>query len=144
MHPIFDRLVEFWNSGNLDLIPQIFSEEYQRTDPDHGEPMRGRQLMAAYVAEVRTGFPDFRIEVNQQIGAADEFATGWTCTGTHTGIYQGIPPTGRKVNVSGVSLNRIQDGKIVEERTYFDRLGLLQQLGVIPDTQSESKSAGSH
>ncbi len=140
---MFDLLTEFWNSGNLELLPQLFSEDVERSDPDHPQPIRGRQEIANYMAEVRTGFPDFKIELKRQIGEGDQVAVEWTCTGTHNGVFQGIPATGRRANVAGVSLYRIKAGKIVEERAYFDRLALLQQLGVIPEAaQSKTTSAG--
>ncbi len=139
---MFDVLTEFWNSGNLELLPQVFSEDVERSDPDHPQPIRGRQEIANYLAEVRTGFPDFKIEIKRRIGDGDEVAVEWTCTGTHNGVYQSIPATGRRVTISGVSLNRIQGNKIVEERAYFDRLALLQQLGVMPEAaQSKATSA---
>ncbi len=140
---MFDLLTEFWNSGSLELLPQLFSEDVERSDPDHPQPIRGRQEIANYMAEVRTGFPDFKIELKQQVGEGDQVAVEWRCTGTHNGVFQGIPATGRRANVAGVSLYRIQGGKIVEERAYFDRLALLQQLGVIAEAaQSKTTSAG--
>ena len=141
MQPIFDLLTELWNSGNLELLAQVYGDDTKRSDPNTPQPVHGTQPIADYIAEVRTGFPDFKIEIKQQVGEGDQVVSEWTCTGTHKGVYQGIPAAGRYVTVPGVSVNRIQDGKIVEEHAYFDRLGLLQQLGVVPGQSAATAAA---
>ncbi len=140
---LFKLLTELWNTGNFELATQVYSEQVERTDPNIAQPIRGRQQVLNYIAEIRTGFPDFTIEIKRRIIEGDQAASEWTCTGTHKGSFQGIPPTGRRVNISGASLSTIQDGKIAAERAYFNQLSLLQQLGVAPVAgQSEAKSAG--
>lgn len=140
---LFDLLTELWNSGNVELVPGVYSEDAERIDPNSPQPIRGREQIANGISEVHRGFPDFKLEIKRRIYDADEAAMEWTCTGTHTGVYQGIPPTGRRVTINGSSLNRIQNDKIVEEHAYFDRLALLQQLGVVPGSaQSEAAAAG--
>lgn len=138
---LFDLLTELWNSGNVDLATQVYCEDSKRSDPDHPEPVRGREQIALSISEVHKGFPDFKIEIKRRISDSDEVAAEWICTGTHTGVFQGIPPTGRRVTVYGTSLSRIRDDKIAEERAYFDRLDLLQQLGVIPGTAHNATAA---
>jgi predicted ester cyclase len=59
-------------------------------------------------------------------------ATRFTLRGTHQGPFFGIPPTGKQVHVTGITIHRIVNGKIVEQRVEMDMLGLMQQLGVIP------------
>jgi len=131
MQGIVDLLTEFWNTGKPELAAQLYGDQAERTDPNQPEPARGAQQIANYVGEVHAGFPDFKLEIKQRIGEGDQVATEWTCTGTHNGEFQGIPPTGRRVEITGMTLNRIKDGQIVEERVYFDRLAMLQQLGVV-------------
>ena len=71
-----------------------------------------------------------------------EVRYAWTCTGTHRGEFQGILPTGKRIEITGLALARIENGKVVEERVYFDRLAMLEQLGVAPGSmQSEEKRA---
>jgi steroid delta-isomerase-like uncharacterized protein len=139
---IFDLLTELWNTGKTDLTAQVYSEQAVRNDPNQVQPARGVQQIANYVAEVRKGFPDFKLEIKQRINEEDLVATQWTCSGTHDGDFQGIPPTRRRVEMAGVTIHRIAGNKIVEERSYFDRLELFRQLGVAPGAaQSEAKSA---
>ena len=80
----------------------------------------------------RTAFPDLNVKVEDQLAEGDKVATRWTTTGTHQGEFAGIPPTGKQGGVTGTTIARVVGGKIVEERSNWDTLGLLQQLGVIP------------
>lgn len=130
MRSIIDLLTELWNTGKAELATRLYSEKAVRIDPNQTQPARGAQQIANYVAEVHTGFPDFKLEIKRQIGEGDQIATEWTCSGTHKGEFQGIAPTGKRVEITGMTFDRIKDGQIVEERVYFDRLELLQQLGV--------------
>jgi steroid delta-isomerase-like uncharacterized protein len=142
MVEIFDLLTELWNTGKPELAVQLYSEQAVRSDPNQSQPTRGPQQIAEYIAEVRRAFPDFKLEIKQRIGEADQVSSEWTCTGTHRDAFLGIPATGRRVEMNGVTLNRFADDQIVEERVYFDRLSLLQQLGVAPGlTDAAAKTA---
>jgi steroid delta-isomerase-like uncharacterized protein len=79
-----------------------------------------------------TGFPDLRFTIEDQLAEADKVVTRWTFRGTHQGPFQGIPPTGKQVTITGISIFRVANGKGVEVWTDADYLGMLQQLGVIP------------
>jgi steroid delta-isomerase-like uncharacterized protein len=80
-----------------------------------------------------TAFPDFSISPPQALLAeGDKVAARYTWRGTHRGEFQGLPPTGKQVNVTGISIYRVADGKIAEEWWQEDLLGLMQQLGAIP------------
>ena len=127
---LFDVMTELWNTGNPVLLSQVYSEDAVRVDPLNTKPARGIQQIAVSLATVRAGFPDLKLHINQRIGDDEWVATEWSTTGTHTGIFLGVGPTGKGATVHGVSLTRISGLKIVEERAYFDRLALLQQLGV--------------
>ena len=79
-----------------------------------------------------TAFPDLRFTIEDQIAEGDKVVTRWLVSGTQKGPFQGIPPTGKYVTVTGVGINRFANGKIVENWTNMDFLGILQQLGVVP------------
>jgi len=79
-----------------------------------------------------TAFPDLRFTIEDQIAEGDKVVTRWLVSGTQKGPFQGIPPTGKHVTVTGVGINRFANGKIVENWTNMDFLGILQQLGVVP------------
>ncbi len=143
MQLVQDLVIELWNTGNPETARQLYAENAERYDPNQSKPAQGPQQIASYVAEVRTGFPDFKLEIKQRISEGNRMVTQWTCTGTHNGEFQGIPPTGKRINITGLGLARIEGGKVVEERVYFDRVSMLEQLGVLPAAvQSEAKRAG--
>ena len=138
---IIDLMLQLWNSGSAEAAKQLYSESAERYDPNDPQACRGSQEIARYVAEVRNGFPDFKLQIDETIAQGDRFVIHWTCTGTHRGEYQGIPPTGRTVRISGASLERIENGSITEDRVYFDRLTLLEQLGVSSDALTTQTKA---
>jgi predicted ester cyclase len=85
--------------------------------------------MAAYLA----GFSDLHVEVDELIAESDKVVARLTYSGTHDGDLFGIPATRRRVSVRQFAVYRITDGKVVEEWEVSDQLGLMQQLGVIPE-----------
>jgi steroid delta-isomerase-like uncharacterized protein len=80
----------------------------------------------------RAAFPDVHIAIDDLIAAGDKVVTRYTATGTHQGELMGIPATGKKISITGVSIYRFANGQIVEDWAEFDQLGMLTQLGVIP------------
>jgi len=81
-----------------------------------------------------TAFSDTYFTVEEQIAEGDQVVTLGTWGGTHNGMFQGVPPTGKKVAVSAVLIDRLEDGKIVDHRGLFDTLGIMQQVGLVPAT----------
>jgi steroid delta-isomerase-like uncharacterized protein len=90
----------------------------------------------------REAFPDLNITVDRQVAERDLVAVRWTARGTNTGTGNGIPATGRAVQISGTTLFRMADGKIAEEWTCANSLGLMKQLDLLP-TAAAAPSAGS-
>jgi len=86
----------------------------------------------AYYANYLTGFSDITFTIVDVFGKGNKLVKHWNFKGKHTGLFFGIPATGKTVNVDGVTLVRMQDGKIAEERDFFDNLELIQQQGIIP------------
>ena len=84
----------------------------------------------------REAFPDLRITVDRQVAERDLVAVRWTARGTNTGAGNGIPATGRAVQITGTTLFRMADGRIAEEWTCADSLGLMKQLGLVATQQA--------
>ena len=80
----------------------------------------------------RTAFPDYKHTIHDLIAEGDKVVARWTFHGTHEGDFQGLPPTGKKVTIPGVSVFRLVDGKIMDDWTVSDTYSLMQQLGAIP------------
>lgn len=121
---------EVYNQGNLDTVDELVSSDFVAHSAS--QDIHGPAGMKRYVAALREAFPDLHMTIDDQILDGDKVVTRWTARGTHTGPYQGIPPTGRHGTMTGIDIDRIVDGKAVECWTSADELGLLQQLGVIP------------
>ena len=86
-----------------------------------------------FMAEFTAAFPDSRIAIESCVAEGDTVSTRWTLTGTHQGMFQGLPPTGRTVQFTGLEFNKVQDGKFVEHWSMFDNLALLRQIGAMPE-----------
>ena len=87
---------------------------------------------SAFMSGFTSAFPDSQISIESCIADGDTAVVRWTLMGTHQGEFQGIPPTGRLVKFTGIEVNRIVNGKIVEHHCNFDNIAMLQQIGAIP------------
>jgi steroid delta-isomerase-like uncharacterized protein len=121
---------EIWNQGKLDVADELLTANFVFHEPsgDINGPEGYKQFVTMYL----TGFPDLKFTIEEHIAEGDKVVGRWTCRSTHTGEFMGIAPTGKKLEITGISMVRIADGKIAEEWVSWDGLGLLQQLGVIP------------
>jgi steroid delta-isomerase-like uncharacterized protein len=123
---------EVWNNGNLDVIDELVSEDHVDHDPGREGTPGGREGMRAFVQMYRSAYPDTHIEFGEIIAEGDLVAGNWTATGTHQGELMGIAPTGRSIKITGMGMDRVRDGQIVESWGNYDSLGMLAQLGAIP------------
>jgi steroid delta-isomerase-like uncharacterized protein len=132
---------EIFNGGNLDLADELYAPDYVLHDPSLPEDLHGPEGLKRYAAMSRGAFPDARVSVEDQIAEGDKVVDRWTATGTHTGDLMGVPPTGRRIEVSGITIGRFAGGKIVEDWYQGDDLGMMRQLGVVPSGEA-SEEAG--
>ena len=119
------------NSGNIDVAVETFAQDAVDHDPAPGQGA-GREGFKAFFTELRAAFPDAHIEPAQMVADDENVAIAYTLTGTHQGDFNGIAPTGKKIEVRGVQIGRFEDGKIVERWGSSDELGVLKQLGIDP------------
>jgi steroid delta-isomerase-like uncharacterized protein len=124
------RLVEeVIGHGNFALIDEFVAADYVgHTSSGDTNREEHQQIFAT----MHRAFPDLQITIDDLIAEGDKVVTRWTALGTHKGEFAGIPPTGKRGVVTGIDINRIVDGKLVECWTNSDDLGLLQQLSAIP------------
>jgi steroid delta-isomerase-like uncharacterized protein len=132
-------LEEAFNEGNLGGADEIFASDYVLHDPSNPEEIRGPEGIKQFVQMYRSAFPDSHITVEDQIAEGDEVVTRWTGRGTHQGELFGIPPSGNQVEVSGITISRFEGGKFAEDWTNSDTLGLMQQIGAIPEPGQEEE-----
>ena len=119
------------NHGRFDLIGTHFSPDYSFKSP--GASFTGVEAAKDHYGAYGAAFSDIEFVVHDAFGDGEKLAKHWPFRGTHTGELFGIPPTGKRVEMSGVTLARVADGKVMEEMDYAEDLSLMQQLGVIPE-----------
>jgi steroid delta-isomerase-like uncharacterized protein len=126
------HIAELWNQGKLDVADEFYAGEFVMHDPSNPDRLPGpegtKQMVAAFLA----AFPDLHVTIEDLIAEGDKVVTRVSGTGTHRGEYLGIPPTGKKISFTGISIFRLVDGKYIEGWQNMDTFGTMQQLGAIP------------
>ncbi len=122
---------EVLSNGDRATLTRYFSEDVVFNNS------RDVQQHLARMRAVRSAFPDLRLTIEDQIAEGDKVITRVTFRGTHRGEFRGIAPTGKQVEYSGIAIDRIANGKIVEMWHLSDGLGLLQQIGAAPSPASK-------
>ena len=121
---------EIYNSNDLDRLTEVVSEDLLTPNIMPGIP-HGLEGAKAAHRIMLTGFPDYQTIIDDMIAEGDKVAARIKMTGTHSGEFMGIPPTGRRISFTGIYFARIAGGKIVEHWGEEDGVSLLQQLGVL-------------
>ena len=135
---------EVWNKGNLNFIDEVTDPNFVSHDPAGPEDMGGGVEGAKQFVEMyRNAFPDTQMSVEDVIAEGDKVVTRWTVRATHQGELMGIPPSGNRVEVTGISIDRIEGGKFVETWSNYDALGIMQQLGVMDFSSQEHSEEAS-
>ena len=124
-----DRVLEMWNETNLTISDRVYAPEIVRHDCGAPEDIVGIENINNYLKNFFTAFPDLHVTVDEMIVAGNKMAQRWTMTGTHTGYMGDMPPTGKNVRFSGVSIAYFVNGKAVEIWDFYNVLDMMQQLG---------------
>ena len=127
------------NQQNPDAIDELYTPDFVWHEPDQDiqGPEEARRFLGMYLS----AFPDMRVSVEDVVAEGEKIVTRWTIRGTHQGeIEEFGPPTGKQVEIKGITIHRIEGGKIAEEWERYDNLGVMQQLGAI---SAEAGQAGS-
>jgi steroid delta-isomerase-like uncharacterized protein len=122
---------EVWAEGRLGTIDELIAENFRGWTPTNGE-VKGREAFREQVKMYRSAFPNMTMVVDLITSDGEWVTTKWTASGTHTGELMGMPATGKDVTVTGIEVDRIAGGRIVEGYGVFDALGMLQQMGAVP------------
>jgi steroid delta-isomerase-like uncharacterized protein len=126
------RIVEeIFGEGRMELADELLTADSLGHDPALPEPIRGPEGLKQAARGYRAGFPDLHIRVDEQCAEGNLVCTRWTATGTHSGEFWGTLPTGKQATVTGMTMDRIENGRVAESWTNWDALGLMQQLGIV-------------
>lgn len=122
---------EVLNQGRYERMHDLVLENFVELDPLPGQ-QQGREGLKAVLIGFRAAFPDIHWTISEQIAEDDKVVTRFAWTGTHRDTFLGVPATGRRVEVKGVVIDRLESGKMADSRILMDTLSLMQQLGVLP------------
>jgi steroid delta-isomerase-like uncharacterized protein len=128
---------QLFNTGDLSLVEKLFAENYVENAPIPPDFPRGLEMIREWTRQLRTAFPDYVATVTHIVGEGDSVAGRISCRGTHLGTYFGIPASGKVIEWTESHFGRMENGKLAEHWTDFDRMSILQQMGVIPDPSAE-------
>jgi steroid delta-isomerase-like uncharacterized protein len=125
---------EGFSQGKEDVFDELVAENFVNHDPSAPPDLpSGREGLKELARFYRSAFPDAQLTIDDQVAEGDRVVTRYTARGTHRGDFAGVPPTGKQVTVTGITIDRIQGGQIVESWNEINQLTMLQQLGVVPE-----------
>ena len=124
---------EVWNKGHVPVVDELFTATYTHHDSSSPDLGRGPDSEKKRVTLYRNAFPDLRLTIEDIIAEGETVVARWSCRGTHKGDLNGIAPTGKQFHITGASIARFTNGKMFEGFVNWDALGLMQQLGVVPE-----------
>lgn len=131
---------EAWNKGNFSVAEELIGDTFTVHGAGGQQVQQGVEGVVALIKQWRDAFPDGRMIVHDVIAEGDRVVARMTWEGTHRGDFYGIPPTGRRVSVTSIGIDRVENGKIVEGWGELDMLGMMRQLGVIPSPDAGEAS----
>ena len=119
-----------WNQGEPQALIEL-------TTPDFayrlgGLPPLDRSAMAEFIRATRVAFPDWRVNIDDVVADGNRVAVRWSGVVTHGGPFHRIPPSGRRIVVTGINIYAVEAGRVKAEWEETDGLGILRQLGVLP------------
>lgn len=140
---LLDSALEIWNNGNLALVEDVFTPEIVAHTSTFPEDIVGFEGIKNWVKFARTAFPDLHMTFDEVIVKGDKIVASFTFTGTNTGPLSmpsgELPPTGKKVRITGLGIDQVQNGKIAEEIVVYNVLEMMMQLGftLVPPSPPE-------
>jgi steroid delta-isomerase-like uncharacterized protein len=125
---------EGFSQGKVDVVDEVLDPNFVCYDPnsESGE-VRGAETIKGEIEYFRNALSDLTYSIEDQIAEGEKVVTRYTVSGTHQGELFGVPATGERVEMTGIAIDRFEDGKMVEEWPEYDLLGVMRQLGAIPE-----------
>ena len=125
------RFFEAFEAGDRARLRELLAPNVAVHHPGSSEPLN-REALLQTIATYRAAFSDQQYTIEEQIAEDNKVVTRTTWRATHSGEFQGQPPTGNEIAITGIATDRVEDGKIVEHHVLMDTMGLMQQLGLVP------------
>ena len=133
---------EIWNKRSLEVISELVSPSHALHGPNFSGSAIGPEAYAGQVALFLAAFPDLRFAIEDTVAENDKVVACWAISGTHKGEFMGVPATGKRITIDGMTIHHIAGGKIMDSFSNWDALGFMQQIGVVAAPgQTKSQSA---
>jgi steroid delta-isomerase-like uncharacterized protein len=133
-------LEEGFGEGKVEVLDEVLHSDFVCYDPnsESGE-IRGAETIKGEIEYFHNAVPDLSWRVVDQIAEGDKVVTRWEASGTHQGEFFGVPGTGKRIEMSGIQIDRFDEesGKLVEEWPEYDLLGAMKQIGAIPEAAQQ-------
>ncbi len=131
-------LIDAWNAHDIERVVVLYASDYEGEDVAEPAPLRGHAAVRRSAERYLRAFPDLRWSVERVLAQGETVVLVWTAQGTHKGTLLHIPPTGRLVEVRGISVLEVDDGRVRRGTVVWDVAGLLRAVGLLPDLQLEA------
>ena len=127
---LYRSIIGEMNKGGLEYFNEFYAPGYLCYIPSNNPNAMSLEETKEFMKMVYKAFPDFNLSIEDLFAVEDRVIVRYIIRGTHEGEWQGIPPTGNKIQFSSISINTVKNGKVVEEREDLDVLGAMMQLGM--------------
>lgn len=135
-------VLHYWNTGNIEGVLTFYNDDIEWRNVAMEETYDGKEAVGAFLQSLLTAFPDLTFEVTEKIARGNTISEKWFIRGTHRGPFMGIPPTGRQVEIPGLSMVQMRDGRFASDHFYFDSGIVLRQMGLMPPLSVTASAAG--
>ena len=125
-------VLQYWNTQDVEGILAYYDDDIRWTNVALDEVYSGKDEVRAFIHRLLTAFPDLSFEVTEKFARDDNISERWYIRGTHQGPFMGIPATGKRVEIPGISMVKMRDGKFLSDWYLFDASGGLRQMGLLP------------
>ena len=122
---------EVWNERKVQCVDKYLSPSHALVDPNAMDAMTGPAAYKTILTRFMRAFSNLKFEVQDMVCEGDKVVASWMISGVHTGEYNGVAPTNKKISVEGISIHQIADGKIMDSYSVWDTLGLMKMIGAI-------------
>jgi steroid delta-isomerase-like uncharacterized protein len=129
-------LEEAFGQGKLEVVDEVLDPDFVCYDPNsESGAVRGAETIKQEIEWFRNAIPDLTYTVVDQVAEGEKVVSRYTATGTHQGEFFGVAPTGKRIEMSGIQIDRFdENGKMVEEWPEYDMLGAMKQMGALPES----------
>jgi steroid delta-isomerase-like uncharacterized protein len=125
-------VLQYWNTQDIDGLLEFYDDEITWTNVALEEVYRGKDDVRAFLEKLFAAFPDLTFEVTYKFARGDQVAERWVIRGTHLGGFMGVPPTKRWVEIPGMGMLIMRDGKFFNDYFFFDMASTMRQMALLP------------